>query len=160
MAIEIKRPTSYTNDSGSATLSNPGNAYDGNSSTYAQILTAEAAYSISRIHTWQSSTKTYTSLNLNVSASGDADYSDGAETLLHYSTNGGSSWTLIRNPSSAWAATDTISLNASQDLSQLQIKLTVIADSYYYIDAFIRVYEAWTEGIYTYPPFVRTVMVF
>ena len=153
---ECRKPTSYTDPDGDAT--NPSNAYDGScgdESTYADEAVNQNLADEIVFHTWQTTSYTYTSLTLYVKYT-TSGFSDDLWSIK-YSTDGGSSWNdLVAANSNNYASIQTasISLSASQDLSQLQVK--VYGDKVKGPDGgHINIYDIYTLGTYeadTTPP--------
>jgi len=153
---ECRKPTSYTDPDGDAT--NPSNAYDGDcgdESTYADELIDQNPGDEIIFHTWQTTSYTYTSLTLYVKYT-TSGFSDDL-WCIYYSTDGGSSWNeLVACNSNNYASIQTasVSLSASQDLSQLQVK--VYGDKTKGPDnGHVHIYDVYTLGTYvpdTTPP--------
>ena len=158
--IEYLRPTAYTDAGGRTT--NPANAYDNASvppnDTYAETDTGADEYPSITYHTWQTPNYTYTALVLKVNRSSSGHSND--QWGIAYSTDGGNNWAYIDSMSSNNVARGTVQviLSASQDLSQLQVKIDsekVLGGDGGVVDT----YDIWTEGTYTVnnPPAVDSV---
>lgn len=137
---ETLRPTA---DSDGAAWIDTTRAYDLNLGTFAEGFVLSIANpgqlgptesSTITFSAWNNNpTYTYTSLDLKIKTEVTIDDSvgDGVGThqvILKYSTNGGSSYTNIYNVSTTRAlTTDTISLSAGQDLSQIIVQCYIEA---------------------------------
>lgn len=142
---ETKKPTSYTDN---ASLSvNESQAYDSDQATYSETDTSSNQTESVIWHTWQITSRTYTSLSLYVrrSATGHSD----DLWWIQYSTNGGSSWSYLENGGSTNPAVGNISvsLSASQNLSLLRVRIgstkTKGPDG-----GKVLIYDIWTVGQY------------
>lgn len=175
-ADEIKRPTT-DNDPGSTTWATNAcgvSTYTANSTsgalaydaagqstsvTYSQLGTTSGSgqnMTSRKFQAWQSATQTYTSLTLNFNTSSPGANAFGGASCLMYSLNSGSTWTTVRcDAGGGWTqTTDTVTLSAAQNLSNIQIGICVAGvqgggvpgnrgqDS-------IQLYDFWTDGVYT-----------
>ena len=147
--IEYLKPTAYSNG---YNTTNPTYAYDNATTppndTYSDTTTGTDAYPSIVYHTWQTTSNNYSALvlKINRSSSGHSDDQWG----IAYSTDGGSNWTYIDSMSSSNVARGTVqvTLSASQDLSQLQVKLDT--EKIKGPDGgHVYIYDIWTEGTYT-----------
>jgi hypothetical protein len=151
MAIEIRKPTTYTDYD---TFYHPANCYDGSTggdeSTYGYTDIGSDYIPCTVFHTWQTKGETYTATTLKLkwqtSATGGDD-----EWGIDYTKNGGSNWYALVamgvNRNTSWQ-TAQVSLDANQDLTQVQVRLNTNKikgpDG---INAHIS--DIWTEGEYT-----------
>lgn len=134
---DLKRPTADVSQATTGigcTGSNTGssamtNAYDAAGLTTSSTISIAGSTSSSRygtriFSTWQRADGSYSALTLNINSSSGGNSGDmPGEACVAYSLNNGSTWTSVRcDSSSGWdRRTDTITLSASQDLSQLKV---------------------------------------
>lgn len=134
---EERRPTDQDNPDpavGGNAYSNPANAHDNNTTTFADG-TADTASdpetASCRWKTWAAASDAYTALVLRIdneiTLSGTTGDVVGS---LEYSINGGSTWNTVYNTATARArVTDEITLTAGLDLSQLRVRGIVVTDA-------------------------------
>ncbi len=133
-AQEIRRPTAeanYTTAFGICAGTNlastaMANYYDASGESTSATQSALATTTTDRwkgrvFTTWQAASGSYSVLNLKVFSACSSAGLGGGDCDAAYSTNGGTSWTplAILNPAS-------ISLSASQNLSQLQVRVCAV----------------------------------
>jgi|HubBroStandDraft_6_1064221.scaffolds.fasta_scaffold771695_2 hypothetical protein len=139
MAIETLRPTANVNPTLGSAWSSPANAYDGNSGTAATANESTTNGSVAaafELTTWQTAAfqSGYSALALKVSYSiSVSTTSTGAGTAsalwsLAYSTDGGSTFTVIASGSGSQSLTTAVvTLATNQDLTKLQFAISVSA---------------------------------
>lgn len=121
--------------------------------------TNPGCYALRVLKTWQSATKTYTTLTLNVNTQcfiSDSGDGVGGGCAVAYSLNSGTSWTALYNYFSSVTANDsqtthTVTIPAGTTLSTVQIGVAAIAsrdDGGAGNDATINVQDSWTAGTY------------
>jgi len=154
MSIEIKKPTTFT-EGALALWTNESNAYDqsgtgGDETTYAyQSLDTDESPSI-RFHTWQAKVETYTATVLKLKWETSIQTGDD-EVHIEYTKNGGGAWAdLLAKAAnrSVGFSTAQISLDANQDLTQVEVRVS--SDKLKGGDGVeFMVSDIWTEGEYT-----------
>jgi hypothetical protein len=149
--VETLRPTASSTSGDAATANtNPEYAYDADLylvPSFEQAGPASNKDSQINYTTWESKTKTYTSLTLKTRHTVTTCVT-GATVYFDYSTNGGSSWTNLATYTAAQTSgvETSTSLSTSQDLSQLQVRVRLVVPSG--LTARARLHEVWTEGAY------------
>ena len=162
---EIKRPTAEADDSSTGVCTSGTrlasgampNFYDADPNTFSSQSVSGGGINDNwkqrKFTTWAAASGAYSSLNLKIkTACTITPNSSDAFCGVQYSTNGGSSWTTVsgRYTDVTWAtATDTVSLSAAQDLSQLQVRICVegILDPISPGTAQLNGYDIRTEGV-------------
>ena len=153
MATEVKKPTAFTD--GSSVWSNEGQAYDtvtaGDETTYADSLMSGDFDPSLLLYTWQTKvvaeyTETILYVKWDCLLAQDDDVWG-----IQYTKNGGTNWyDLLASGNNSSAVIDTlqVTLDANQDLTQVQVKVTSVqnkgGDGHT-----VRNYDVWTEGEYT-----------
>jgi len=144
--LDIFRPVSHTDLALKTT--NPGNAYDTDTNSAADIETNVDAFPSIVFDTFSpTTTSVYSSLILKVIRSSTGHIDD--KWGIKYSTDGGSNWSSLNGMSSQNIATATatamVDLNTSLDLNQLQVRIDTDrkkkADS-----GHVHIYDIWVEG--------------
>jgi len=152
MATEVKKPTAFTD--GSTIWSNEGQAYDtvtaGDETTYADSIMSGDFDPSLLLYTWGIKGQTYTATVLKVKWDCLVAQDDDVWGI-QYTKDGGSNWYDLLasgNNSSAVIVAEQVSLDANQDLTLVQVKVTSVqnkgADGHT-----VRIYDVWTEGEYT-----------
>lgn len=131
------RPTTATAVAGGG-FSNPPNAWDGNTTTYASASSPYGGSSISE--TWQgfANATGASSVTLYISCSGSGS------CVLNYSTNGGSSYTTLNVP--AGQTTVSVSISTAVNLSNIVVKAqTNPPGTRTGVVGSMKVYEIWVQ---------------
>jgi hypothetical protein len=128
-----QRPTANTSPDptfAGGPCSNPANAYDGNTATFAQFLADDVALSSqSCLYTgWAGAGAGVSGLTLNIDSDVTLSVASGALFVyLYYSTDNGNTWTQIYTTDNTRArTTDTINLPAATDTTQLRLRAAAI----------------------------------
>ena len=174
---EVKRPTAEADDSSTGVCSGGTrqassampNFYDSDPNTFSSQSVsggiASDQWKERKFTTWAAASGSYSSLNLKIKTACTitANSSD-AFCGVQYSTNGGSTWSTVsgRYTDVTWAtATDTVSLSAAQDLSQLQVRICVqgLTDPVNPGSAQLDGYDIRTEGVLVAKRKAQTIVV-
>jgi len=156
MALDIRRPTSVTNNPTWTTLTDPTYAYDeSGTATFATLYCNKTASATTYYAISNAGKPTYTALSLRIYL--DAVFgleADGCSFDVCFSTNGGEYYNSIGGPwTSDQAGLDlTQSLSTSLDLSTLTIKISAVGGTRAGQTVSLKVYDIWTEGTYTPAP--------
>jgi len=139
LGTDDKRPTAEADDatpgacSGVRVASSAmANFHDSGGEATSSVQSATQFYKQRRFTTWAEASGGYSALSLKVRTAFDStpDVPVGdahGEATVQYSINGGAAWTTIRSARADWAAvTDSVSLSAGQNLSQLQVRVCVM----------------------------------
>lgn len=184
MAIEYIRPTanttaSYTGSGGSASITNPANAYNVNGnppdiSSYAIFIVSPGDFSNgtdtdktasmdfytfgTKVNTW---TSWYAKVNINWSCYDYGAYT-GCTFTLQYSTNSGTSWVNFSSVPSGLSGTGmagsgttytSASISGNPTISSIMIRLKILSpvgNGTFSGDLVTTyLYDAWIEGTYT-----------
>ena len=150
---EIKKPTTHTDAPGNS-WTNPGQCYDtataGDETTEGNVYNFADENPDITFHTWDTKGQTYTATVLKVKWKTSGSFSND-KFAIQYSKDGGNLWNDlvplgVHNETTI--QTSSTSLDANQDLSQVQIK--VVEDRFGVGDKdYIYIYDIWTEGTYT-----------
>jgi len=152
MALEIKKPTTYT---GGTYWTSIANCYDqagvgGDETTFGyQNINNDETPSI-RFHTWGTKGQTYTATELKLKWKTSIQTGDD-EFGIEYTKNGGGAWLPLLaigfNRSTTYV-TESISLDTNQDLTQVEVRINV--DKLKGSDnCDLQISDIWTEGTYT-----------
>lgn len=153
MGLEVKKPTAYTTDSGTA-FSNPGQAYDtdtaGDETTRADAFNSVEG-STGRWHTWADKVETYGATDLKVKWMTSGGFSNDL-FAIEATKDGGSNWNLtllaMGLHNDVVIQTASVALDANQDLTQVEVRVVVGVGGQPDAD-YIYIYDIWTEGTYT-----------
>jgi len=142
------------------------NAHDASGLSTADSLSNNTGqFNESRIFSsWASASGGYSSLNLKVNSLCSVTGNIGSQEsncAIRYSTNSGSTWTVVRSSTTAssgtgWSqGTDSVSLSPGQSLSALRVDVCLtVGDGFGF--GIIEVWDIWTEGILIPPPAAPT----
>jgi hypothetical protein len=129
----IQRPTANTSPDpifGGNACTNPANAYDGNTATFAQFVADDGALSSQscQFTNWASAGTGISGLTLNIDSEVALSAASGVLFVyLYYSTDSGNTWTQIYTSDNTRARTiDTINLPAATDTTQLRLRAAAI----------------------------------
>jgi hypothetical protein len=154
-ATETLRPTAHT-ISGTGTIQNPQNAYDGSSYSYNTIYVGNNnADPTIEYHTWETSSNEHSERRLYIRRYGRNNSND--TWSISYSINGGTNYTVIEsgltNPRRG--NTPVVYIPTDLDLSLLVVKISTFlngSDD----NGYARIYEVWLDCDYTAVPLVGT----
>jgi hypothetical protein len=146
------RPTAYSGGGAGGPYLDPTYAYDDNLATASTGSVSEAIKGAKvSYETWYgfaSAPPDASAIQLNVSSS--ASTGRGGDAILYYSLNGGSTFQIIYSVLNGSRAkqTDVISLTDTQDLTQVQVKAYILADTdgTFLSTASQSIYEIWISG--------------
>jgi len=155
MALDIRRPTSVTDNPTWTTLTDPTYAYDeSGTATYATLLCNKVASASAYGGISNASKPTYTALSLRIYL--DAVFgADSGDCIFDVSFSlDGKTYTSIDGP---WTSDQvglelTQTLSTSLDLSTLTIKISAVGGTGAGQSVSLKVYDIWTEGTYTPAP--------
>lgn len=165
---EVRRPTAYTNPvpalSPAAAGTNPGNAIDGNTSSFAVVSAQTIGHLIqpyttaTEWNTWAAASAAYTSLVLTIICNGSltrtGNDGGGNEAYLQYSLNGGGSWTTIFDTfgtdpeSTSITGPFNVTIPAVTVLSNIRVRAFAEADgdAIKSVGATLNIYDIQTTG--------------
>ena len=151
MPTEILKPTSYTL-TGGGTCQNPEHAYDGaeggEDTTYNRLgVSDNNADPTIEYHTWASPGQTHTARRLYIRRSGTGNTDD--TWGIHYSTDGGLSYTDIEtgliNP--AKGNTAVVNIDTGLNLANLKVKISTVKNKGP-DGGYADIWDVWLEGDY------------
>lgn len=145
---EIRRPATDADDATAGACDGDGNRLtssamanfhdaggDGTSSTIegaSSPTTDRSLWRQRKFTAWAAASGSYSALDLKVRTAFDSlpDVPVGGEhgkAVVQYSTDGGTTWTVIRSAAADWAATtDSVSLSVGQSLALLQVRVCAV----------------------------------
>lgn len=149
---EYKKPTNHTDVS---VWTNPGQCYDtstpGDETTEGNLYNAVSNDPSITFHTWDTKGQTYAATTLKVKWKTSGGFTD--DTFAIQYTKDGSTWldlVAMGVHNETTIQTSPASLDANQDLTQVQVKVAFVKSGGPDKD-YIYIYDIWTEGTYTPP---------